>query len=138
VKIVCEGDEGIEEIIENKNLEAAATSPNNTFNNSSIHLISHIDKLFSDRIEIFGIVEMNRNGVMMGLIKILLKEWVEMIRLQLLTNRSFQQIQLDSEFVRIKFWKFIDDERLINTMLQELTSNAFRRCVEDPLPLENS
>ncbi|CAG8849517.1 1503_t:CDS:2, partial [Racocetra persica] len=34
--------------------------------------------------------------------------------------------------------KYIEDERILNTMLQELASSAFRRCAEDPSPLENT
>ncbi|RIA83584.1 hypothetical protein C1645_785985 [Glomus cerebriforme] len=109
------------------------TSPNPF--TSSVQLTSHIDKLFSDRIEIYGIVEMSVVGIMMGIIKILLKTWIEMIRLNTLTNRSFQQLQVDSEYMRIKLWRFIEDERMMNTMLQELASSAFKRCAEDPLPL---
>ncbi|CAG8697917.1 960_t:CDS:2, partial [Racocetra fulgida] len=45
----------------------------NPFFASFTHLTSHIDKLFSDRIEIFGIVEVGKPGIMMGVIKILLK-----------------------------------------------------------------
>ncbi|CAI2192880.1 1451_t:CDS:10, partial [Funneliformis geosporum] len=102
---------------------------------SSVQLTSHIDKLFSDRIEIYSIVEMSIIGIMTGIVKILLKTWIEMIRLNTLTNKSFQQIQVDSEYMRVKLWRFIEDERMMNTMLQELASSAFRRCVEDPLPL---
>ncbi|CAG8452606.1 7308_t:CDS:10 [Scutellospora calospora] len=110
----------------------------NPFFASSTHLISHIDKLFSDRIEIYGIVEVGKPGIMMGVIKILLKTWIETIRMQTLTNKIFQQIQVDSEFVRLKLWKYVEDERILNTMLQELASSAFRRCAENPLPLENT
>ncbi|KAF0447367.1 Vacuolar protein sorting-associated protein 51 [Gigaspora margarita] len=110
----------------------------NPFFASFTHLTSHIDKLFSDRIEIFGIVEIGKPGIMMGVIKILLKAWIETVRMQTLTNKIFQQIQVDSEFVRLKLWKYIEDERILNTMLQELASSAFRRCAEDPLPLENT
>ncbi|CAG8674102.1 9994_t:CDS:10 [Funneliformis caledonium] len=102
---------------------------------SSVQLTSHIDKLFSDRIEIYSIVEMSIIGIMTGIVKILLKTWIEMIRLNTLTNNSFQQIQVDSEYMRVKLWRFIEDERMMNTMLQELASSAFRRCFEDPLPL---
>ncbi|POG78002.1 hypothetical protein GLOIN_2v1541000 [Rhizophagus irregularis DAOM 181602=DAOM 197198] len=109
------------------------TSPNPF--TSSVQLTSHIDKLFSDRVEIYGIVEMSIVGIMMGIIKILLKTWIEMIRLNTLTNKSFQQLQVDSEYMRVKLWRFIEDEGIMNTMLQELASSAFKRCIEDPLPL---
>ncbi|CAG8645123.1 2561_t:CDS:10, partial [Acaulospora morrowiae] len=116
----------------------AKTSPNPFA--SQVHLMSHIDKLFSDRIEVYGIVDFTKFGIVMGVVKILLKTWIETIRMQTLTNQEFQQIQIDSEYMRIKLWKFVEDERLgiMNTMLQELASSAFRRCAEEPLPLENS
>jgi hypothetical protein len=34
-----------------------------------------------------------------------------MIRLNTLTNKSFQQLQVDSEYMRVKLWRFIEDER---------------------------
>ncbi|RHZ48819.1 hypothetical protein Glove_541g45 [Diversispora epigaea] len=105
---------------------------------SSANLMSNIDKLFSDRIEIFGIADFSKFGIMLGIIKIMLKTWIEMIRIQTLSRKTFQQIQIDSEYMRIKLWKFIEDERVLNTMLQELASSAFKRCAEDPAPLDNA
>ncbi|CAG8458877.1 847_t:CDS:10 [Diversispora eburnea] len=105
---------------------------------NSANLMSNIDKLFSDRIEIFGIAEFSKVGIMLGIIKIMLKTWIEMIRIQTLTQKTFQQIQIDSEYMRIKLWKFIEDERVLNTMLQELASSVFKRCAEDPAPLDNA
>ncbi|CAG8438735.1 10634_t:CDS:10 [Acaulospora colombiana] len=78
---------------------------------SQVNLMSHIDKLFSDRIEVYGVVEFSKFGIIMGVVKILLKTWIETIRMHTLTNQVFQQIQIDSEYMRVKLWKFVEDER---------------------------
>ncbi|KAL1917285.1 uncharacterized protein VTP21DRAFT_4941 [Calcarisporiella thermophila] len=98
-------------------------------------LLNHIDRLFSERVEIFGRVEISRTGVMLGLIKILIKALIETLRMQTLTQYDFQQVQLDVEYLRVHLWRFTPDEKLMNSMLEEAVSCAYRRCI-DPLPLE--
>jgi hypothetical protein len=116
----------------------------NTMNNSRFFetqqrnlLLSNIDKLFSDRVEIFiRCQDLNRTGIMFGIIKILLKAWAESVRTKTFGKGGFQQIQVDAEFAKVWLWRFATaDERLMHSLLEETQQTAFRRCI-DPTPLD--
>ncbi|KAF9301891.1 Vacuolar protein sorting-associated protein 51 [Mortierella antarctica] len=100
-------------------------------------LLSNIDKLFSDRVEIFiRCQDLNRTGVMFGIIKILLKAWAESVRLKTFGRGGFQQVQVDAEFAKVWLWRFATaDERLMYSLLEETQQTAYRRCI-DPVPLD--
>ncbi|KAG0220752.1 hypothetical protein B0O80DRAFT_462001 [Mortierella sp. GBAus27b] len=123
------------------------------------NLLSNIDKLFSDRVEIFTrCQDLNRIGIMLGIIKILLKAWAEAVRTNTFTKGGFQQVQVDAEFAKGALWKFVaksnsdssasnsnlnpnadtdadSDTRLVHSLLDETQQTAFRRCI-DPVPLD--
>ncbi|KAG9304282.1 hypothetical protein G9A89_019844 [Geosiphon pyriformis] len=119
-----------------------SSSPLNWLDNQRRHnfIITHIDqtqieKFFSERVEIYGTVDFGKYGIMIGIMKIILKTFIEIIRLQTLSRTAFEKIQIDCEFLRLNLWKFFDDERLIVNLLQELATSAYRRCI-DPITLD--
>ncbi|KAF8960851.1 Vacuolar protein sorting-associated protein 51, partial [Entomortierella lignicola] len=95
-------------------------------------LLSNIDKLFSDRVEIFiRCQDLNRTGIMFGIIKILLKAWAESVRMKTFGKGGFQQVQVDAEFAKVWLWRFATaDERLMHSLLEETQQTAYRRCIE--------
>ncbi|KAI1316030.1 Vacuolar protein sorting-associated protein 51 [Mortierella claussenii] len=128
--------------LSNRN-ESLASFGSNTMNNSRFEnqqrnlLLSNIDKLFSDRVEIFTrCQDLNRTGIMFGIIKILLKAWAEAVRMKTFGKGGFQQVQVDAEFAKIWLWRFATaDERLMHSLLEETQQTAYRRCI-DPAPLD--
>ncbi|KAJ3279298.1 Vacuolar protein sorting-associated protein 51 [Borealophlyctis nickersoniae] len=98
-------------------------------------LLSNIDKLFAERIEYFGPVEMNKGAVLMGIAKVVVKCFIEGARLFTLNKEGFHQIQIDVEFLKAYLWQYTTDDRLLGDLLDEVLSSAVRRCV-DPEPLE--
>ncbi|KAF9897634.1 Vacuolar protein sorting-associated protein 51, partial [Lobosporangium transversale] len=130
----------------NESLTSFGSNTMNTMNNNNTRLfenqqrnllLSHIDKLFSDRVDIFvRCQDLNRTGIMFGIVKILLKAWAESVRLRTYGRRSFQQIQVDAEFAKVWLWRFATaDERLMYSLLEETQQTAYRRCF-DPIPLD--
>ncbi|KAF9111360.1 Vacuolar protein sorting-associated protein 51 [Mortierella sp. AM989] len=111
---------------------------NSRFENQQRNLLlSNIDKLFSDRVEIFiRCQDLNRTGIMFGIIKILLKAWAESVRLKTYGKGGFQQVQVDAEFAKVWLWRFATaDERLMHSLLEETQQTAYRRCI-DAAPLD--
>lgn len=72
--------------------------------------MSNIDKLFSDNIEIFGAVEFKKASILTAIIKIVIKTTSESLRLCTFSRAGYQQIQVDLEFLRVHFWRFVTDE----------------------------
>jgi hypothetical protein len=122
--------------------DSLASFGSNTMNSRFDHqqrnmLLSNIDKLFSDRVEIFiRCQDLNRTGIMFGIIKILLKAWAESVRMKTFGKGGFQQVQVDAEFAKVWLWRFATaDERLMHSLLEEAQQTAYRRCI-DALPLD--
>ncbi|KAG0278206.1 Vacuolar protein sorting-associated protein 51 [Linnemannia exigua] len=122
--------------------DSLASFGSNTMNSRFDHqqrnmLLSNIDKLFSDRVEIFiRCQDLNRTGIMFGIIKILLKAWAESVRMKTFGKGGFQQIQVDAEFAKVWLWRFATaDERLMHSLLEEAQQTAYRRCI-DAVPLD--
>ncbi|KAF9279981.1 hypothetical protein BGZ68_007570 [Mortierella alpina] len=111
---------------------------NSRFENQQRNLLlTNIDKLFSDRVEIFvRCQDLNRTGIMFGIIKILLKAWAEALRMKTFSKGGFQQVQIDAEFAKVWLWRFATaDERLMHSLLEEAQQTAYRRCIE-AVPLD--
>lgn len=70
-----------------------------------------MNRLFSERIEIFSSVEFNRTSILTGIIKICLKTLLECIRLKTLSKFGLQQIQVDAHYLQMNLWKFVSDEK---------------------------
>ncbi|TPX40937.1 hypothetical protein SeLEV6574_g06321 [Synchytrium endobioticum] len=106
------------------------TLPSPTHQNTLNQLMSGIDRLFSERVEYFGLVEGTHSGILMGLVKVLIKSFIEEVRMVALNKSGFRQIQLDVEFLRIHLWKYSQDDRLLFTLLDEVLSSAYRRAID--------
>ncbi|WOL03265.1 vacuolar protein-sorting-associated protein [Canna indica] len=107
----------------------------NTQRVRSQFLESHLAKLFEQKMEIFTKVQYTQESVMSTIIKFCLKSLQEFVRLQTFNRSGFQQIQLDTEFLKNPLKEFVDDEAAIDFLLKEVIGAAHERCL-DPIPLE--
>ncbi|XP_065826361.1 vacuolar protein sorting-associated protein 51 homolog [Oscarella lobularis] len=100
-------------------------------------LLSNIQKLFSERIEIFSPVEFTRVSILTGIIKIVLKTLMECVRIKTFGKFGLQQIQVDSHYLQLYLWRFVSDENIVLFLLDEVMNSAVNRCIE-PLLMEPS
>ncbi|GFQ77544.1 vacuolar protein sorting-associated protein 51 homolog [Trichonephila clavata] len=100
-------------------------------------LMSNIQKLFSEKIEIFSTVEFSKVSVMTGIIKISLKTFLECVRLRTFSKYGLQQVQVDIHYLQLYLWHFVADENLVHVLLDEIMSSAVNRCLE-PVLMEPS
>lgn len=114
---------------------AAATTHNAPSIGNS--LISNIQKLFSEKIEIFSSVEFSKVSIMTGIVKISLKTLLECVRLRTFSRYGLQQIQVDTHYLQLYLWRFVSDENIVYCMLDEIVASAANRCL-DPVPMEAS
>ncbi|XP_072495155.1 vacuolar protein sorting-associated protein 51 homolog [Notamacropus eugenii] len=101
------------------------------------NLLSNIQKLFSERIDVFSPVEFNKVSVLTGIIKISLKTLLECVRLRTFGRYGLQQVQVDCHFLQLYLWRFVADEELVHVLLDEVVASAALRCL-DPVPMEPS
>ncbi|XP_053305393.1 vacuolar protein sorting-associated protein 51 homolog isoform X2 [Spea bombifrons] len=101
------------------------------------NLLSNIQKLFSERIDIFSTVQFNKVSILTGIIKISLKTFLECVRLRTFGRFGLQQIQVDCHYLQLYLWRFVSDENLVHCLLDEVVGSAAHRCL-DPLPMEQS
>ncbi|XP_068084735.1 vacuolar protein sorting-associated protein 51 homolog [Anabrus simplex] len=100
-------------------------------------LVTNIQKLFSERIEIFSSVEFSKVSVLTGIIKISLKTFLECVRLRTFSRYGLQQIQVDTHYLQLYLWRFVADENLVHFLLDEILGSAVHRCI-DPVLMEPS
>ncbi|XP_064407965.1 vacuolar protein sorting-associated protein 51 homolog isoform X2 [Latimeria chalumnae] len=101
------------------------------------NLLSNIQKLFSERIDIFSPVEFNKVSVLTGIIKISLKTFLECVRLRTFGRYGLQQIQVDCYYLQLYLWRFVSDENLVHFLLDEIVGSTAHRCL-DPITMEQS
>lgn len=101
--------------------------------NIDTNLMNNIQKLFSERIEVFTSVEFSRVSVLTGVIKIALKSLMECIRLRTFSKFGLQQIQVDTHYLQLFLWRFVNDENVVSFLLDESVNSAIHRCIEPEL-----
>ncbi|XP_059475616.1 vacuolar protein sorting-associated protein 51 homolog [Neocloeon triangulifer] len=100
-------------------------------------LASNLQKLFSERIEIFSSVELSTVSIMTGIIKISLKTLLECVRLRTFSKFGLQQIQVDTHYLQMYLWRFVENENLVHFLLDEILGSTVHRCL-DPVLMEPS
>ncbi|XP_037092492.1 vacuolar protein sorting-associated protein 51 homolog [Pollicipes pollicipes] len=96
-------------------------------------LVANIQKLFSERIEIFAPVEFSKASILTGIIKISLKTLLECVRLKTFNKFGLQQIQVDVYYLQVNLWRFVADDKLLHGLLDEVLGSAIHRCLEPVL-----
>lgn len=109
-------------------------APSSHMDNS---LLSNIQKLFSEKVDIFSPVQFSRTSIMTGVVKLVLKTFIECVRLKTLGTFSLQQIQVDCYYLQLYLWRFVSDEKIVHTLLDEVVASCVNRCVE-PVLMEAS
>uniref|UniRef100_A0A182S6Q2 Vacuolar protein sorting-associated protein 51 homolog n=1 Tax=Anopheles maculatus TaxID=74869 RepID=A0A182S6Q2_9DIPT len=97
--------------------------------------VSNMQRLFSEKIEIFAPVEFTKVSIITGIIKICLKTLLECVRLRTFSRYGLQQIQVDAHYLQMNLWRFVSDENLIHVLLDEILGSAVLRCLE-PILME--
>lgn len=93
----------------------------------------NLHKLFSDKIEIFTPIEFTKTSILTGIIKISLKTHLEFVRLKTFSKFGLQQIQVDIHYLQAHLWRYVTDENLVQSLLEEILQSASLRCVDPVL-----
>jgi hypothetical protein len=99
----------------------------------------NVAKLFQEKLRIFDEVEATRAAVLLGIIKIALKSWVECVRLVTVGRNGFHQLQLDVHFMRPALRTYAScSPGVADSLLDEVVSAAVDRCAAEPAGLDAS
>lgn len=77
----------------------------------NMNMMSNIDKLFAERVDVYRQVEPTPTGVASALLRILLKTFYETVRLARMQTPDYQQIQIDVEYLRFVLWPYAQKEK---------------------------
>ena len=99
----------------------------------------NVDRLFREKLKIFrDVIEATQIAILGGVTKILLKSFVEAIRLETLSAAGFKQLQVDIAFLRPKLRRFSDDDAAIDYLMDEALTAATERSLEPPELLDSA
>lgn len=98
---------------------------------------SPLNRIFSERIEVFSPAGADRSALSNGALKVALKSLVECVRLRTFGRHGLQQLQVDVHFLQQRLSCMGNDERLLNALLEDALSSAQLRCI-DPQLMEPS
>lgn len=98
---------------------------------------SPLNRIFSERIEVFSPAGADRAALSNGALKVALKALVECVRLRTFGRHGLQQLQVDVHFLQQRLSCMGNDERLLNALLEDALASAQLRCI-DPQLMEPS
>ena len=99
----------------------------------------NVDRLFREKLKIFrDVIEATQIAILGGVTKILLKSFLEAIRLETLSAAGFKQLQVDIAFLRPKLRRFSDDDAAIDYLMDEALTAATERSLEPPELLDSA
>lgn len=98
---------------------------------------SPINRIFSERIEVFSPAGADRAALSTGAVKVALKALVECVRLRTFSRHGLQQLQVDVHYLQQRLACMGNDERLLNALLDDALASAQLRCI-DPQLMEPS
>ncbi|VDD77154.1 unnamed protein product [Mesocestoides corti] len=100
-------------------------------------LASQLRRLFFQHVDMFAPVKPTRESILFGVIKIGLKAFGECARIRVFGKFGLQQIQVDCHYLHIHLWKFVNDDKQVQVVLDDVMYSVMQRCVEPQL-MENS
>ncbi|KAJ3233502.1 Vacuolar protein sorting-associated protein 51 [Chytriomyces hyalinus] len=101
-------------------------------------MLGNIDLMFQDRADFFGNVEMTREGILSAILRIVVKCYIEELRIQTLGSSGLHHVQVDSASLRRMLtqetYGTLSQDGLLNSLAEEMITSGMKRCV-DPIML---
>merc|ERR1711892_175791 len=93
------------------------------------HNSLNIQRLFCDRIEVYGEIKASRIDVTSGIIRIALRALLEAVRTRTFSTFGLQQIQVDMGCFNHVLWRYIIDERELTSLTDEILQSCISRAL---------
>merc|ERR1712083_1132889 len=98
-----------------------------------------MERLWAKKLQVFAPIPFNRNGAIVGILRIAFKALYEYMREETFAKFGLQQIQVDCAFLAEAVREFVEaeDASVLDSLLQEVVASASQRC-EDPVLMDAS
>lgn len=104
----------------------------NRFKNS---MELEVERLWAKKLQVYAVIPFNRNGAILGILRIAFKAFFEYVREETFGKFGLQQIQVDCAFIGEMVRDFLEteDASVLDSLLDEVVASAQMRCVEPVL-----
>uniref|UniRef100_A0A1I8A9N8 Vacuolar protein sorting-associated protein 51 homolog n=1 Tax=Steinernema glaseri TaxID=37863 RepID=A0A1I8A9N8_9BILA len=109
---------------------SSAARARNIHNFDTGSLSSTLERMWTEKIEFFENVQFKRASVLSSIVKICLKSFLESVRMQTFGRYGLEQIQVDCYFLQQQLWKYVSDEAVVTSMIDEIVSSVVHRSVQ--------
>jgi len=94
-----------------------------------------MERLWAKRLQVFAPIPFNRNGAVVGILRIAFKALYEYVREETFAKFGLQQIQVDCAFFSEVVRDFVEaeDAGMLDSLLDEVVTSASQRCLEPVL-----
>merc|ERR1712190_295163 len=96
-----------------------------------------MERLWAKKLQVFAPIPFNRNGAIVGILRIAFKALYEYMREETFAKFGLQQIQVDCAFLAEVVRDFVEaeDASVLDSLLDEVVTSASQRC-EDPVLMD--
>ncbi|KAH7728437.1 Protein VPS-51 a [Aphelenchoides avenae] len=101
--------------------------PGGSYDTSS--LSSALEKLWVERSEATSL-DFKHDSILEAIVRFVLKCMVDASRQQFFSANGFEQIQIDCYYLKQRLWKFVPDEHVLNSLIDEVISSSVNQCSE--------
>jgi hypothetical protein len=110
---------------------------NRVFNRVKNSMELEMDRLWAKKLQVFAPIPLNRNGAVMGILRIAFKSLFEYVREETIGRFGLQQLQLDCALLVEVSRDFVgtEDATSLENLLGEVVNSASQRCT-DPVLME--
>lgn len=98
-----------------------------------------MERLWAKKLQVFAPIPFNRNGAIVGILRIAFKALYEYMREETFAKFGLQQIQVDCAFLAEVVRDFVEaeDAGVLDSLLDEVVTSASQRC-DDPVLMDAS
>lgn len=113
----------------------SADSRRRVLNQRKTSMELEIEREWAKKLQVFAPVPFNRNGVILGVLRIAFKAFYEDVREETFGKFGLQQIQVDCAFLAEVVRDFVEaeDAGVLDSLLDEVVTSASQRCIDPVL-----
>jgi len=99
-----------------------------------------MERLWAKKLQVFAPIPFNRNGAIVGILRIAFKALYEYMREETFAKFGLQQIQVDCAFLAEVVRDFVEaeDAGVLDSLLDVVVTSATQRCCDDPVLMDAS